>query len=67
MDVLSWICCAKRPLTTTELQHALAVEIEEDQLDEYNFPEVEDIVDVCAGLVMIDQGRNIIRLIHYTV
>ncbi|GFF66045.1 conserved hypothetical protein [Aspergillus lentulus] len=26
-DVLSWIVCAKRPLNTSELQHALAVEV----------------------------------------
>ena len=26
-QVLSWITCAKRPLTTSELQHALAVEL----------------------------------------
>jgi hypothetical protein len=27
MHVLSWITCAKRPLTATDLQHALAVEV----------------------------------------
>jgi hypothetical protein len=36
--------CAKRPLAPSELQHALAVEIGETQLDEENLPEVEDIV-----------------------
>src|SRR5271163_4752842 len=42
-QVLSWITCAKRPLTTSELQHALAIEIGESQLDKENIPEVEDI------------------------
>jgi hypothetical protein len=37
-QVLWWITCAKRPLTTSELQHALAVEIGESQLDEDNLP-----------------------------
>jgi ankyrin repeat protein len=65
-QVLSWITCAKRPLTTTELQHALAVEIGESQLDKDNLPEVKDIVSVCAGLVTVDEESGIIRLVHYT-
>jgi hypothetical protein len=42
------------------------VEIGEGQLDKDNFPEVEDMVSVCAGLVTVDNKRNIIRLVHYT-
>jgi hypothetical protein len=65
-QVLSWITCAKRPLTTSELEHALAVEPEESQLDEENLCRVEDMVSVCAGLVTIDEESGIIRLVHYT-
>ena len=65
-NTLSWILCAKNPLTTTELQHALAVEINEPELDEDNLPQVEDMVSVCAGLVTVDEESNIIRLVHYT-
>jgi hypothetical protein len=65
-QVLSWIICAKRPLTTLELQHALAVEVGEPQLDEQNLPGLEDMVSVCAGLVTIDEESDIIRLVHYT-
>src|SRR5271170_4794801 len=65
-QVLSWITCAKRPLTTLELRHALGVEIGESELDEENLPEVEDMVSVCAGLVTVDEQSNIIRLVHYT-
>lgn len=64
-NVLLWITRAKRPLTTSEIQHALAVEIGEAQIDKDNFPEVEDIVSVCAGLVTVDDESNIIRLVHY--
>jgi hypothetical protein len=53
-QVLSWITCAKRPLTTTELQHALGVEVGESKLDEENLPHVEDMVSICAGLVTTD-------------
>ena len=65
-QTLSWITCAKRPLTTSELQHALAVEVGEHELDDENLPEIEDVVSVCAGLVSVDQESDIIRLVHYT-
>jgi ankyrin repeat protein len=65
-QVLSWITCAKRQLTITELQHALGVEVGESELDEENFSQIEDIVSVCAGLVTIDEESGIIRLVHYT-
>ena len=65
-QVLSWITCARRPLTSLELQYALAVEVGEPELDEENLPEIEDMVSVCAGLVTVDEG-DIIRLAHYTM
>ena len=64
--VLSWITCAKRQITTTELQHGLAVEVQKLELDKENFPQIEDIVSACAGLVTVDEESNIIRLVHYT-
>jgi ankyrin repeat protein len=63
---LFWITCAKRPLATSELQHALAVEVGEPKLDEENLPQIEDVVSVCAGLVTVDEKSRIIRLVHYT-
>ncbi len=65
-QVLSWITLTQRPLTIEEIQHALAVEIGEPEIDEENIPEVEDIVSVCAGLAIVDEESNIIRLVHYT-
>jgi ankyrin repeat protein len=65
-QVLSWITCAKRPLTTSELKYALAVELEESQLDKENLCRVEDMISVCAGLITVDKESNIIRLVHYT-
>jgi hypothetical protein len=66
-QVLGWITCAKRPLTTTELQHALAVEIGDQELDKDNLPQLDDMTSVCAGLVTIDEESNTIRLVHYTI
>jgi ankyrin repeat protein len=66
IKVLSWITCAKRQMTKTELQEALAVEVGDTKLDENNFPQVQDMVTVCAGLVTVDEKSSIIRLVHYT-
>jgi ankyrin repeat protein len=65
-SVLSWITCAKRQLTIDELCHALAVEVDDQQLDEDNIPNIEDVVSVCAGLIEVDDESRIIRLVHYT-
>ena len=65
-SVISRITYAQRPLTTLELQHALAVEPGERQLNEDNIPDIEDIISVCAGLVTVDEESNVIRLVHYT-
>ncbi|KAF1989807.1 hypothetical protein K402DRAFT_318136, partial [Aulographum hederae CBS 113979] len=64
--VLSWITYARRPLAPLELCHALAVEADSSELDEDNLPDIEDMVSVCAGLVTVDEGSNIVRLVHYT-
>ncbi|KAJ5745670.1 ankyrin repeat protein [Penicillium odoratum] len=63
---LAWITNAQRPLTTSELQHALGVEVGEPELDKDNLPEIEDLVSVCAGLVTVDEESDIVRLVHYT-
>ncbi|KAM0130917.1 hypothetical protein ACHAP3_007144 [Botrytis cinerea] len=65
-QVLSWITFAKRPLTTAELQDAIAVEINETELDRENFTEISTMISVCAGLVTVDDEGKIIRLVHYT-
>ncbi|KAM3075100.1 hypothetical protein ACMFMG_007443 [Clarireedia jacksonii] len=64
--VLSWILHAKRPLTTAELQHAVAIRHGTVELHEKFLPEVEDLVSDCAGLVTISDKSNIVRLVHYT-
>ena len=65
-QILSWITCAVRPITTLELQYALAVEVSESEFDTENLSDVEDIISVCAGLVTVDEQSDIIRLVHYT-
>jgi hypothetical protein len=58
LKVPSYVFCAKRPLKTEELLHALAVEDEDTALDETTFSEVEILLSVLAGLVVIDMNEE---------
>ncbi|KAI1455233.1 ankyrin repeat protein [Annulohypoxylon moriforme] len=64
--VIAWITCAKRPLRTLELQHGLAVEAGDTDIDQDNIREIEMIRSVCAGLVIVDEESEVVRLVHYT-
>ncbi|QMW26979.1 hypothetical protein G4B84_002268 [Aspergillus flavus NRRL3357] len=66
MRILSWIVCSKRPLKTSELQHAIAVQIDTRELDRDNITDVGLMTSVCAGLVTVDKSSSIVRLVHYT-
>ena len=61
---LIWITNAQRLLTITEIRHALAIEVGQDDLEEDNLNEIEDIVSACAGLVVVEY--ECLRLIHFT-
>lgn len=63
---ISWITYAQRPFTTTELCNALPIEPGETSIDRDNVYYVEDIVSVCAGLVVLDEVTDIVRIVHYT-
>ena len=64
--LLGWVTYSKRLMTVREVQYALAIEPETQGLDEENLSDVDEIVGFCAGLVIIDEETNIIRLCHYT-
>ena len=71
MRVLSWITHTRRPLSVEELRHGLAVEYDDDgepddEFDPENLLSSRSLVDVCAGLVVIDPRSQVIRLVHYT-
>ncbi|KAK5993398.1 Ankyrin repeat domain-containing protein 50 [Cladobotryum mycophilum] len=65
-NVLQLITCARRPLKTSEIQHALAVKVDEHKFDEENIIQIGLMVSVCAGLVTVDEESDIIRFVHYT-
>ena len=64
--LLGWLTYSERLMTVKEVQHALAIEPETPDLDEDNLSDIGEIVGFCAGLVIIDEETQIIRLVHYT-
>lgn len=62
--VLAWITYAKRPLSAVELQHALATEPETEMVEDEDLVEIEILVSVCAGLVVVDDESGIVRLVR---
>lgn len=64
--VLIWVSKAKRPLSVAELREALAIEPDATALDADNLLDIDIILSVCAGLVIVDEAMSVVRLIHYT-
>jgi hypothetical protein len=64
--LLTWIVCAKRPLTLMEVLDALAVEEGDTDLVEEGIPDEDLMIAACAGLVTIDIKSKVVRLVHYT-
>ncbi|VUC31913.1 unnamed protein product [Clonostachys rosea] len=64
--ILSWIVFAKRDLSPRELQHAVSVQHGDQDITQEDLPDIEDILSVCAGLVTVEQRRNVVGLIHKT-
>lgn len=70
-QVLTWVVYAKQPLTTTDLETALAVEVGRWTLDPDNMVSIAELVSLCAGLVTVDESifleeAGTVRLVHYT-
>ena len=64
--ILTWIVGTLSPLTSEQLQHALAIEPGSDSWDEDALIDIELILSVCAGLVVLDAQSSTVRLVHYT-
>jgi ankyrin repeat protein len=66
LRTLSWVVHAKIPLQPVRLREALAVDSEATNLDPERQTDMDIILSVCAGLVVIDEEDDKVRLIHYT-
>jgi len=65
-SVLSWLIHARRPLTVTELRHALAVYPGDKDLNTKGVPHEDALIQYCMGLVTVTKPSHIIQLVHAT-
>jgi hypothetical protein len=62
--ILSWITHARKPLSYQELQYALAVTPQMTDIITEALVDKHFLIDICAGLVVIDEQSTIIRLVR---
>ena len=60
--ILSWITYSCRPLSYQELQHALAITPQTTDMITEALVDKCFLIDICAGLVAIDNQSHVIRL-----
>ncbi|KAJ7159603.1 ankyrin repeat-containing domain protein [Mycena filopes] len=65
-SALMWVANAQRPLRVSDVRLALAIEPGTQQLDDDNILDIELILAVCAGLLIVDEQLDVVRLAHYT-
>ncbi|KAL8910597.1 MAG: hypothetical protein Q9171_004136 [Xanthocarpia ochracea] len=67
-DVLMWVLFAVVPLRVVELQHAIgAISLDgKTDIGDEDLTDPETLLDVCAGIVVIDKESKVVRLVHYT-
>ena len=65
-EVLSWLTFALKPLESTVLLQALAINPEDKSFEKDAMIHEETILAVCAGLVVIHAESSIVHFVHYT-
>ncbi|KAH0565278.1 hypothetical protein GP486_001328 [Trichoglossum hirsutum] len=63
---LTWICHVQRPVKMTELQHALAIEKDAQNVDVEDIESPKTILSVCLGLIVISRTDQTVNMIHST-
>ena len=64
--VLCWLSCSFAQLRVQELREALATREGDKTIDKESLVNFDHLVRSCAGLVTVDTGSQIVRLIHQT-
>lgn len=49
-----------------QLRYTLTTNNKETEIDENNFNDIEDIIFVCCGLIIVDPETKIVRFVYYT-
>ncbi|CZR67458.1 uncharacterized protein PAC_17357 [Phialocephala subalpina] len=66
LNVLLMISFSKRPLRVAELREALAVKQNSSSISPGSLRTSKILLDVCIGLVIIEEKTDVIKLVHYT-
>ena len=69
MATLYWVSLASRPLSVTEISHALAVRTDSAKkpFDISRICSNNTLLACCMGLVIIDEETSTVRLVHYSL
>jgi hypothetical protein len=66
IKTLTWIVTARRILTAKELQTAASLDAKMTRLDKMDMLDGETLVEICFGLVVMDNVTKTVRLAHIT-
>ena len=66
ISLVRWVTYAYRPLTIRELEEALAIVPGEEDFDPEGLPFIQDALNACAGLLVVDDETSQVRMVHYT-
>ena len=66
LGTLKWVTFAREHLQERALLHALAVKDDSTDIEESDLQNIEKVISLCAGLVVLDQGSGTIRPVHET-
>jgi ankyrin repeat protein len=67
LKILKWLSAATRPLQFQGLQTAISIEDGDAEIDEEGFLDAKTMVDLCGGLIAIEQETGAVRFVHHTV
>lgn len=66
ITTLKWLWFVKENIQETALQHAIAVRNDSTDIQEADVESIRTVLSLCLGLVVMDQERGTIRLVHET-
>ena len=65
-QILMLISCTTRPLILAELQQLLSIRKGDTFMDQKALPETGALISACCGLVVVEEGSQIVKLVHST-
>jgi hypothetical protein len=67
LRVIGWVTHSEHPLTVNKILEAFAIEEDFDEIDEENLTSPKMLLQVCVGLVTINEVDSTLRMVHATV